>query len=422
MRTLRIFLLPLSLLLCTSGLFAAPVMTAPWRIVDAGPTATEEGLRDTHAAGVGHVFHPREAGQACWSTDRRHGLYKIAAQGPPLPTLRVPMAVTVTVNYLDRGTGQWALEYDATTFLLDPFRTHSRVIQNHNTEKWKTENFFLPDAALCSAPTGWWLAVDSFGEMTEEDDVYVGAISVQLGGVAVVASTPVAAPGEPVTLHSWVYDAQGEPEAAHPAGASVTLTAPDRPGSYAPGAWANGAQAAIPLLVWPGHGTPQIESVLIDTANQLQNWAYWPVAAEITSGRVREADEDAGSWLHYRFTGAYWPGYVDLTKRTALRGVPTDLNVEVRGETGGARLEAILEDETGQRFCYPLGELLWPEWTPLRVSLRGLTRYWGGAADGVPHYPLNFLSLRLVQGPEGSAAAGQVELRNVFVRTLAPGP
>jgi hypothetical protein len=54
--------------------------------------------------------------------------------------------------------------------------------------------------------------------------------------------------------------------------------------------------------------------------------------------------------------------------------------------------------------------------------LHGPTRYWGGAADGQFHYPLAFLSLRLVQGPEGSRTSGKIYLRNVFVRTLAPVP
>lgn len=348
------------------------------------------------------------------------------------------MALAVGVTYLDRGQGQWAIEYDALNFQGEPFRTHGPIVQNTGSGKWKTAGFALPNAALCSPPTGWWVAVDSFGEMVESADVYVAEISVALGGVAIVGSRPVAAPGQAVIYKVYARDAEGQPQSI--AGAKLQVggrelliggagevaefgpLAPVKAGNYPVTASVGGRSATAPLLVWPGQGSAQVESQLVDTAGDLERWEYWPVAARISSGALPDEGEGAGSWVRYAFTGTYWPGYVDLTRRTLLRGLPLDVNVEVRGEGGGTRLEAILEDATGQRFCYPLGALRWPEWTPVRGSLRGPTRYWGGAGDGVPHYPMAFLSLRIVQGPRGSAAGGQLEMRNVFVRTLAPGP
>ena len=428
--------LVLCLLAITAPLLAAPGVAPPWSIVFDGPQARESGLEAVTGPTVGHVVVHR-AGLEGWRTDRRHGHYKIAVQAPPLPEERSPMPLTVSVEYLDAGHGQWALEYDAVNFEGEPWRTHSRVVRNQASGEWKTASFFLPDAALFSPPTGWWLAVDSFGEMVEQEDLCVRSLLVRLGGVGAVLSAPVVAPGNPLWVHLLARDAQGQPqpgamvllrlgttrlqvglEHSPPAGLKVSLSAPKQPGLHPVLATLGNRATALPLLVWPGTAAAQIESILVDTAQSPEPWEYWPVAAQADLGSL--GGEEGGTRLRYAFTGSYWPGYVDLTRRTTLRGLPLDLKVELKGETHGARLTAILEDATGQRFCYPLGALRWPEWTPVRASLRGPTRSWGGVNDGVMHYPVSFLSLRLLQGPAGSRPSGEVHLRNVFVRTLAP--
>ena len=444
------------ILISAAVLSAAPAPPAPW-LIDFVPQGQEHGLQAIAASEVGHLALLQN-GFHYWSTDRHHGLYKIAVQAPPMIDERGPMPLTVTVSYLDAGHAQWALEYDAANFKGEPWRTHSRVIQNQGSGQWKTASFFLPDAALFSPPTGWWLAVDSFGDLPEQRDVGVRSISVTLGGVGAVADTAIAALGQPVSIRWTARDAQGQPiqDAAvlvmmpgmflsggsfqdlGPQGtADQTFTPPPHLGEHgvliAVGRRSEGLRLdiepnakpkvpwmamSLPLLIWPGAGPTQIESALVDTAQSPEPWMYWPDSAQVALGALDV--EEGGSWLRYAFVGPYWPGYVDLTRRTYLRGLPLDINVELKGETGGARLAAILEDATGQRFCYPLGALRWPEWTQVRGSLRGPTRYWGGAADGTPHYPLAFLSLRLLQGPAGSKTSGEVHLRNVFVRTLTP--
>jgi hypothetical protein len=422
------------ILISAAVLCAAPTPAAPWSIVFDGPQATEYGLQAVAASEVGHVVLT-QPGVHYWSTDRHHGLYKLAVQAPPMIDARGPMPVTVTVNYLDAGHAQWALEYDAVNFKGEPWRTHSRVVQNQGSGQWKTASFFLCDAAPFSPPTGWWLAVDSFGEMPEQGDIGVRSISVSLGGLGVVASTPVAAPEEPVTFRVSARDAQGQPlpnvtanlrlgEGLLASGlgesgtADLTMAVRLATSEHVATVTVDKWHAEAPLLIWPGAGPAQIESTLVDTAQSPEPWVYWPDSAQVALGALDP--EEGGSWLRYAFVGPYWPGYVDLTRRTYLRGMPLDMNLEVKGETGGARLAAILEDATGQRFCYPLGAVRWPEWTHVRGSLRGPTRYWGGASDGQPHYPLAFLSLRLLQGPSGSRTTGEVHVRNVFVRTLAP--
>jgi hypothetical protein len=206
--------------------------------------------------------------------------------------------------------------------------------------------------------------------------------------------------------------------------ADFSYTAPATPGVVLLRALGPQTQAAQRVLIWAGHAPVQTESVLVDPAFGLAGWNYWPFAARLGLGAVgTEAQTGAGgASVAYTWTGPYQPGYVDLTRRTFLRGAPLDVNLEVQGDSAGARLQAILEDSTGQRFCYDLGPVKSKDWSPVRVSVEGPTRYWGGAKDGLPHYPLYFLSLRIVQGPTGSPASGTIWLRDVFVRTLAPTP
>lgn len=421
---------------------AGSVGAEPWQIIFAGDQALEQGLQAIAAPGVGHRV-VRATEPTCWATNRRAGQYKIAVQAANEISGPRPMPVQVTVTYLDRGHGQFALEYDAVDFTGQLQRVHGPVVTKQDTNQWKEASFQLPDAALFSPPIGWWLAVDSFGEMVAEDDEYVRQITVRPGGLSLITPSLVLAANQEFLLQVMARGPQGEllpgPEAlalqasggSLPAQATLThglaefyYQTPATPGEVVLAARCGDLHTARRLLVWPGRGRVSIESILVGAALGLDAWMYWPMAARCQAGTVAEEAEPGGAAavLNYRFTGAYWPGYVDLNKRTHLRGLPLELNLEVQGEGGGSRLQAILEDSSGQRFCYSLGELRWPIWTPLRANLQGPARFWGGAADGQFHYPLYFRGLRVVQGPIGSAQTGQLGLRNVFVRTLAPGP
>jgi len=421
---------------------AGPAGAEPWQIIFEGEQATEQGLQAVAAPEVGHRV-VRATEPTCWATYRRAGQYKIAVQAPNEIAGPHPMPVQVTVTYLDRGYGQFALEYDAVDFAGQLQRRHGPVVTKRNTNQWQEVSFNLPDAALFSPPTGWWLAVDSFGEMAEEDDEYLRQITVRRGGLSLIAPSPVLAADREFLLQVIARGPQGEfiagPETItlQASGGSlperVTLTygraefyyqTPATPGEVVLEARWGDLHISRRLLVWPGEDPASTESILVDPALRLDAWMYWPVEARCWTGTVADATQPDGraAVLNYQFTGPGWPGYVDLTKRTYLRGLPLELNLEVHGEGGGTRLQVILEDSTGQRFCYSLGKLRWPIWTPLRASLQGPTRFWGGAADGRFHYPLYFRGLRVVEGPPGSSRSGQLRLRNVFVRTLAPRP
>ncbi len=420
----------LAVLLLLAALAVIPAAAASYSIVLAGPQAAEHGLTVAGGPGVGHVA-TTAGDRRCWATNRHAGKYLIAVQVPLPADAPQPAPLRVTVTYLDFGRGQWALAYDAWDG-KQAVRRHGPVVQKRNTAAWRQAEFYLPDF------TGTWLAVNSFGSMVDEDEEYLSEITVRLGGPAIL-TPPVLAAGQKHFLQAlywnpdylsrtWAIELKAsagtiqELTMAGPKPGDFEYTAPAAPGPVALEARLDEARSAQRVLIWPGQSPAQIESTLIDPTATFDHWMYWPFAAEVTLGSDASGGEAGGASLAFTFIGPYRPGYVDLTRRTLLRGAPLDVNLEVQGNSGGARLQAILEDASGQRFCYDLGPVQTQDWTAFRGSVQGPARYWGGAGDGFPRYPLYFLSLRLVQGPEGSAASGEIRLRDVFVRTMAPTP
>jgi hypothetical protein len=124
--------------------------------------------------------------------------------------------------------------------------------------------------------------------------------------------------------------------------------------------------------------------------------------------------------MAYRWEERYWPSYVDWEQQTELAGWPEELRLQVWSDNPELGLQVLLEDSTGQRFCYTLEEYWGPGWTRSSVPLGHPTRSWGGAGDGEVHYPLALRALRLVEGPRGSARSGEVRLREAVLHTRAP--
>lgn len=410
---------------------AEPAGAVVYRIAYSALQPVAQGLTVAHVPGSSRLSVTAGA-RPCWATDRRRGQYLLAVEAAALADAPRPAPLRVTVTYLDVGLGQWALLYQAWDGAqAQPL--HSPVIQKRNTGAWREAEFTLSDF------TGSRLAVDSFGSMVDEDDEYVAEIAVHPGGPAILGP-PVLAAGEKHVLQAMYWNPDYQPrtwslELRASAGSMQELvltdgrpgdfeyTAPATPGPVVLEARLDQERSARRVLVWSGHSPLETESTLISPTGGPADWMYWPFAAQATLGLVPEEEEGStGTSLAFNFTGPYWPGYVDLTRRTFLRGLPLELWAQVQTDRAGARLQAILEDASDQRFCYDLGPVPASVWTVVRGSLQGPTRYWGGAGDGIARFPLYFLSLRLVQGPEGSPASGKIRLRDVFVRTLAPTP
>jgi hypothetical protein len=69
-----------------------------------------------------------------------------------------------------------------------------------------------------------------------------------------------------------------------------------------------------------------------------------------------------------------------------------------RSSAEGDHLRSRFRDSTGQTFQVDLGRLGWTGWRPVTVPLDGshVGAFWGGAEDGVPHEPLSWEGLVLI--------------------------
>ena len=69
----------------------------------------------------------------------------------------------------------------------------------------------------------------------------------------------------------------------------------------------------------------------------------------------------------------------------------------VRGNPSGDSLRCRFHDATGQTFQVDLSPLEWSSWRPLRIDFAAAGEsHWGGADDGIPHRPLTWEALLLI--------------------------
>ena len=89
----------------------------------------------------------------------------------------------------------------------------------------------------------------------------------------------------------------------------------------------------------------------------------------------------------------------------------------VRSGTADDHLRSRFRDATGQTFQIDLGRLGGPGWRPVTVPLDGPSpgNHWGGTNDGVPHPPLAWDALILIDSADRNAPHhGEVRLTAPF--------
>jgi hypothetical protein len=129
-------------------------------------------------------------------------------------------------------------------------------------------------------------------------------------------------------------------------------------------------------------------------------------APEPGMGALKLTYQAARGWKFWRVAPA-----TDALK--VIKGEPKALGLWVWGDGGGGALCRLrFVDSTGQTF-QPAGErITWKGWRyvtiPMDASAAGAGGHWGGANDGVIHYPVHWDTLFLLDRDKAKAADGTV--------------
>jgi hypothetical protein len=116
---------------------------------------------------------------------------------------------------------------------------------------------------------------------------------------------------------------------------------------------------------------------------------------------VQIAYDFAPGWKFLRFA-------VQGKAAETLTDTPSALGMWIHGDGSGDMLRARFVDSTGQTFQPDYGPIDWKGWRFVTFSLRGEGGRWGGADDGIVHYPIRLDSPLLIDSPGGRGGKGKV--------------
>lgn len=109
--------------------------------------------------------------------------------------------------------------------------------------------------------------------------------------------------------------------------------------------------------------------------------------------------------LDYRFAKGWRFACVNLPESfVPIEGKPKAVGMWVYGDGSGNMLRCRITDSTGQTFQPDYGHITWKGWRFVTMRLDGgFPGFWGGANDGVVHYPIRWDAVVLVDSNQQSA-------------------
>jgi hypothetical protein len=94
-------------------------------------------------------------------------------------------------------------------------------------------------------------------------------------------------------------------------------------------------------------------------------------------------------------------------------GNPIAILMRVLGQNQGVTLRARYTDSTGQTFQPEFGPIDWHGWRTVRIALdQSAVARWGGAKDGIVHWPIK-VDCPLLIDPLGRSSDGQIKVKDV---------
>ena len=177
---------------------------------------------------------------------------------------------------------------------------------------------------------------------------------------------------------------------------------------------------AVPALLLPPMRYRVLDTFPADAAEGAYDLVPGGDADVRSDSRIARADPPDGRAspglgslrLTYRFEQGW--KYLQLIprqdERKAVDGKPRELGIWVWGDGQGNIPRMRFVDSTGQTFQPTAESITWKGWRYVRFKLDTTAGHWGGAADGVIHYPIRIDTLFLLDGVDGRTTAGEIYL------------
>jgi hypothetical protein len=104
--------------------------------------------------------------------------------------------------------------------------------------------------------------------------------------------------------------------------------------------------------------------------------------------------------VDYQFAAGWKYAPIQIGKEgAAIEGKPAIVGMWVFGNGSSDVLRCTVKDNTGQTFQHSYGPITWTGWKWITMPLDGTDAgHWGGANDGVIHYPIEWESPMLIDG------------------------
>jgi hypothetical protein len=194
--------------------------------------------------------------------------------------------------------------------------------------------------------------------------------------------------------------------------------------------------AILPVLLSSLAGSLSASTILtFETTNELQSWAFnngpeYPGA----NGSLGWGNSTAGSYalLSYDFTPAipraadFNPKYVGIAHKLSVDIGQNVARIEIDAAWSSPLLELTVQyhDKTGQTFyshLAPAFESVGRAWQRFGAEIGPSDSHWGGANDGIVHYPITSISL-LVTPPTYAPVKGWMKFNRITLLSAADIP
>jgi hypothetical protein len=94
-----------------------------------------------------------------------------------------------------------------------------------------------------------------------------------------------------------------------------------------------------------------------------------------------------------------------------IDGKPTSMGLWIKGDGSGNASRVRFTDATGQTFQPDGPRITWRDWRHVEFPLNGTAAaHWGGANDGVVHYPIQLQTLFLLDSVDRAKTAGEIKI------------